>query len=155
VAWSSRELQAKQFAVTLSARRVEMSNFIQITPFMVIDDVERALAFFTGILGFEILFRQSNYAYIEREGVGFRLLEEKGADGAPPGNRRFAYYIDVRDVDQLYAELKPKLDTLPERDVYGPINQPYGQRELLVLAPDGNLIAFGQAISASTEKSET
>ena len=26
------------------------------------------------------------------------------------------------------------------------MNQPYGQRELLVLAPDGNLIAFGQAI---------
>jgi hypothetical protein len=42
-----------------------------------------------------------------------------------------------RDVDQLYAELKPKLDTFPKRDVYGPGNQPYGQRELLVLAPDG------------------
>jgi len=27
------------------------------------------------------------------------------------------------------------------------VNQSYGQRELLVLAPDGNLIAFGQAIS--------
>lgn len=25
-------------------------------------------------------------------------------------------------------------------------DKPYGQRELLVLAPDGNLIAFGQAI---------
>jgi hypothetical protein len=25
-------------------------------------------------------------------------------------------------------------------------NQPDGQRELLVLAPDGNLIVFGQAI---------
>ncbi len=28
----------------------------------------------------------------------------------------------------------------------GPVNQSCGQRELLVLAPDGNLIAFGQAI---------
>jgi hypothetical protein len=53
----------------------------------------------------------------------------------------------VRDVDSLYAELKPKLDTLPKEDVHGPVNQPYGQRELLVLAPDGNLLAFGQAIS--------
>jgi hypothetical protein len=65
----------------------------------------------------------------------------------PPGNRRYAYYIDVRDVDQLYAELKPKLDSLPKGDVYGPVNQPYGQRELLVLAPDGNLIAFGHALT--------
>jgi hypothetical protein len=27
------------------------------------------------------------------------------------------------------------------------VNQPYGQRELLVLAPDGNLIAFGHALT--------
>jgi catechol 2,3-dioxygenase-like lactoylglutathione lyase family enzyme len=124
-----------------------MSNFIQVTPFMHVDDLDRALAFFTGILGFETRFRAADYAYVHRETAGFRILQQTGADGAPPGNRRFAYYIDVRDVDQLYAELKPKLDTLPKRDVYGPVDQSYGQRELLVLAPDGNLLAFGQAIS--------
>jgi catechol 2,3-dioxygenase-like lactoylglutathione lyase family enzyme len=124
-----------------------MSNFIQVTPFMHVEDLERALAFFTGILGFETRFRAANYAYVHRETAGFRILEQTGSDGAPPGNRRFAYYIDVRDVDGLYAELKPKLNTLPKGDVYGPVNQHYGQRELLVLAPDGNLIAFGQAIS--------
>ncbi len=123
-----------------------MSNFIQVTPFMHVDDLNRAVAFFTDILGFETRFRVANYAYVERETVGFRILEQKGPDGAPPGNRRFAYYIDVRDVDGLYAELKPKLDTLPAGEVYGPVNQSYGQRELLVLSPDGNLIAFGQAI---------
>jgi catechol 2,3-dioxygenase-like lactoylglutathione lyase family enzyme len=123
-----------------------MSNFIQVTPFMHVESLEKALAFFTEILGFETQFRAANYAYVHRETAGFRILEQTGADGAPPGNRRFAYYIDVRDVDALYAELKPKLDTLPKRDVYGPVDQSYGQRELLVLAPDGNLIAFGQAI---------
>jgi len=123
-----------------------LSNFIQITPFMHVEDMDRALAFFTDILGFKLLLRVSNYAYLERETAGFRILEQGGPDGAPPGNRRFAYYIDVHDVDGLYAELKPKLDTLPKGDVYGPVNQEYGQRELLVLAPDGNLLAFGQAI---------
>jgi catechol 2,3-dioxygenase-like lactoylglutathione lyase family enzyme len=123
-----------------------MSNFIQVTPFMNVEDLDRAVAFFTDILGFETRFRAANYAYVHRETAGFRILEQTGADGAPPGNRRFAYYIDVRDVDQLYAELKPKLDTLPTGDVYGPVDQSYGQRELLVLAPDGNVLAFGQAI---------
>jgi catechol 2,3-dioxygenase-like lactoylglutathione lyase family enzyme len=125
-----------------------MSNFVQVTPFMHVENLERALTFFTEILGFEMPYRVGNYAYVHRETVGFRLLERTGDEGAPPGNRRFAYYIDVRDVDQLYAELKPKLDTLPKGDVYGPVNQTYGQRELLVLAPDGNLIAFGAAIRA-------
>jgi catechol 2,3-dioxygenase-like lactoylglutathione lyase family enzyme len=84
-----------------------MSNFIQITPFMHVQDIEKALAFFNKILGFETQLRMANYAYLHRETVGFRLLEEKGPDGAPPGNRRFAYYIDVRDVAQLFAEQVP------------------------------------------------
>ncbi len=132
-----------------------MSNFIQITPFMHVQDLEKALTFFNDILGFETQLRARDYAYIHRETAGIRILEQKGADAAPPGTRRFAYYIDVRDVDRLYAELKPKLDTLPTRDVYGPVNQPYGQRELLVLAPDGNLIAFGQAIVTAKRETET
>ena len=131
-----------------------MSNFIQVTPFIHVEDLERAVSFFTDILGFETLFRANNYAYVRRETAGFRILEQSGTDGAPPGNRRFAYYIDVRDVDGLYTELKPKLDTLPKGDVYGPVNQGYGQRELLVLAPDGNLIAFGQAIEAKPDKQD-
>lgn len=65
------------------------------------------------------------------------------------GNRRFAYYVEVRDVDALHAGLEPKLDTLPAGDVKGPIDQSYGQRELLILAPDGNLIVLGQAITTT------
>jgi hypothetical protein len=29
------------------------------------------------------------------------------------------------------------------------VNQPYGQRELLILAPNGNLIVFGQAVETA------
>jgi catechol 2,3-dioxygenase-like lactoylglutathione lyase family enzyme len=123
-----------------------MANFIQITPFITVENLEQAITFFTGILGFELRFRARDYAYLHRETVGFRLIEQSAGNPAPAGNRRFAYYIDVRDVDALYAELKPKLNTLPAGDVYGPVDQSYGQRELLVLAPDGNLIAFGQFI---------
>src|SRR5947209_9633968 len=119
-----------------------MSNFIQVTPFLHVPDINAAVQWFHDTLGFELLHRHSDYAYMEREGVGFRLLQQSG-ENVMDGNRRFAYYIDVRDVDALYADLKPKLDQLPPRDVYGPVNQAYGQRELLVLAPDGNLIAFG------------
>ena len=124
-----------------------MANIIQVTPFMHVPDLEEALAFFHGILGFEIRFRIADYAYIQREGAGIRLMQNHGSDGAPPGNRRFAYYFDVRDVDAIHAELKPKLDTLPKGDVHGPADKHYGQRELLVVAPDGNLLAFGQAIA--------
>ena len=125
-----------------------MSNFLQITPFMHVPDIDQAVGFFRDILGFEPRWREVDYAYVEREGCGIRILQNRGDDGAPPGNRRFYYYVDVRDVDALHAELKPKLDTLPPGDVHGPADKPYNQRELLVVAPDGNLIAFGQAIAS-------
>jgi catechol 2,3-dioxygenase-like lactoylglutathione lyase family enzyme len=124
-----------------------MTNFIRVTPVMHVDDIDRAVAFFTDILGFTAHLSFENYAYVQRETASFRIMRNQGSDGAPPGNRRFAYYIDVDDVDALYAELKPKLDTLPARDVHGPADKSYGQRELLVLAPDGNLIAFGHSIA--------
>ena len=124
-----------------------LSNFIQITPFMHVPELEPALAFFNDILGFRTILREGDYAYVEREGAGVRIRAGQGGEGAPAGNRRFCYYVDVRDVDALYEALKPRLDTLPPGDVHGPADKPYGQRELLVLAPDGNLIAFGQAIT--------
>jgi catechol 2,3-dioxygenase-like lactoylglutathione lyase family enzyme len=124
-----------------------MSNFIRITPFMSVDNLDRAVHFFTEILGFTTYINAGGYAYLQRETAGFRILEQRGEEAAPPGTRRYAYYIDVKDVDQLYTELKPKLDTLPNGDVRGPIDREYGQRELLVLAPDGNLLAFGHSIA--------
>lgn len=125
-----------------------MGQFIQVTPFMHVPDIDAAVAFIVDTLGFDLVVRFADYAYVEREGCGVRLRENQGDDGAPPGNRRFAYYFDVRDVDALYAELKPRLDALPSGDVHGPADKSYGQRELLVRAPDGNLIAFGAAIAA-------
>ena len=53
---------------------------------------------------------------------------------------------DMRDVDALYEELKPKLDTMPKGDVHGPADKPYHERELLILGPDGDLVCFGQRL---------
>ena len=120
-------------------------QFIRITPFMHVDDVGRAVAFFER-LGFKQYVRHTDYAYVQRECAGVRIMQNKNDDGAPPGNRRFCYYVDVEDIEALYQELKPVLDAMPPRDVHGPADKPYGQRELCILAPDGNLLVFGQAI---------
>ena len=124
---------------------MEKGQFIRITPFIHEPDIAAAVTFFES-LGFTTYFRFEDYAYLQRETVGVRLLQNHGDDGAPPGNRRFAYYIDVEDIEALYQELKPVLDAMPNGDVHGPADKPYNQRELCVLAPDGNLLVFGQSI---------
>lgn len=124
---------------------MEKGNFIRITPFIHVPDIAAAVTFFES-LGFTTYFRFNDYAYVQRECAGVRLLQNRGDDGAPPGNRRFAYYIDVEDIEALYQEVKPVLDAMPKGDVHGPADKPYNQRELCVLAPDGNLLVFGQSI---------
>lgn len=124
-----------------------MANIFRITPFVHVPDIDSALEFFTEILGFACVFRQGTYAYVQREAAAFRLLQNVGDDGSPPGNRRCCYYIDVTNVDAICDELKPHLGRLNDGDVHGPVNQIYGQRELMVVAPDGNLIVFGQDIA--------
>ncbi|MDP5278871.1 VOC family protein [Sphingomonas sp. DG1-23] len=131
----------------VEAGEAPVSNMYRITPFMHVPDLEAAVAFFTGILGFECRFRQGIYAYVQREAAAFRLVENVGDEGAPPGNRRFCYYVDVNDVDAVAAELAPKAKLLNDGDLYGPIDQLYGQRELMVMAPDGNLLVFGQDLT--------
>ena len=130
-----------------------MANFIRITPIVHVDDVDAAVTFFTDILGFKACIHASDYAYVQREVAGIRILKASQSPGeeVAPGTRRFMYYIDVDDVDDLYSELKPKLEALPRGDVYGPVNQAYGQREFMILAPDGNLVVFGQSIFESPQ----
>lgn len=124
---------------------MEKGNFIRITPFIHVPNIEAAVAFFES-LGFTAYFRMGDYAYVQRECAGVRLMQNQGDDGAPQGNRRFSYYIDVEDIEALFQELRPVLDAMPLGHVHGPADKPYGQRELCVVAPDGNLLVFGQSI---------
>jgi catechol 2,3-dioxygenase-like lactoylglutathione lyase family enzyme len=125
-----------------------MPNLIQTTPFMHVPlaEFDAAVRFFEDVLGFSPHMRVHNYAYMEREGCGIRIWGREDAAEAPRGVRNFRYYFDVRDVDALYEELKPKLDKLPKGDVHGPADKPYHERELLILAPDGDLVCFGQRL---------
>ena len=132
--------------VRASGATTSLPNIIQGTPFMLVPDFEAAIDFMVNVLGFAVGVRMSDYAYVSRESAGLRMMEAGSGNPFQPGTRRFAYYFDCQDVDALYADLKPKLDGLFREDVHGPSDKTYGQRELLVLAPDGNLIVFGHAI---------
>ena len=123
-----------------------MANTIQITPFMHVAEIGPAVRFLTEVIGFEPLLVTRDYAYLEREGAGLRLQSHGKAGEIGTPHRGFAYYIDVRDLDVVIGQIGDRLAALPPGDVHGPVEQDYGQRELLIRAPDGNLIVFGQAM---------
>jgi catechol 2,3-dioxygenase-like lactoylglutathione lyase family enzyme len=123
-----------------------MVTLFQITPFLLVPDMEQALDLFTRVLRFEVKWSMSNYRYLEWGEVALRILEEPSCAAADADRDRVAAYIDVSDVDALYAELLPELKTLPRGDVRAPINQTWKQREFQVRLPDGRWLAFGQPV---------
>ena len=122
-------------------------NVMQITPFMHVAEVEPAVRFFVDLLGFTVEINAGGYAYVQRDGAGVRIMAHDDPTELGGSHRGFAYYADVRDLDAIIAEIGPRLAAaLPTDHVRGPVDQSYGQRELMIRAPDGNLVVFGQAI---------
>jgi catechol 2,3-dioxygenase-like lactoylglutathione lyase family enzyme len=123
-----------------------MSNIVHVTPFLLVPDLDAALDFFKRVLGFTVPFQMENYAYLSLDAAGLRLLAERTATPVTREHARTTVYIDVHDVDALYAELQARLATLPAEDVQPPANQDYGMRELSVRMPDGHWLTFGQPV---------
>lgn len=119
-------------------------NIRGVTPVMAVPTLQEGLDFFVGLLGFTVLFEGGDYAYVARDGAGVRLMAHAITDGAAPGNRRYGIYFDVEDVDALAAEWHVGVLGLNGRAVHGPADKPYGQRELCIEGPDGNMVVFGQ-----------
>lgn len=122
-----------------------MTQITQITPFIMTHDLEASIGFFERVLGFKCGFQMENYAFVRRDTGALRLLE---TDKDCPISEQMIY-LDCADVDALYAELKPKLDELPEGRVRAPFDQPYGMREFHVKDPDNCLLLFGKDIPPS------
>ena len=127
------------------------ANLQQVTPFYHVADLNGSVAFFVEKLGFRAHIHARDYAYVHREGVGFRLMLREDAQGARASGaqavaeRRHAY-VDVRDVDALYAEFRGTLTEELRNNPDGPLDQTYGQREFTVFGPENLVLFFGQAI---------
>jgi len=133
-------------ASSKKATEVRVPELRAITPLVPVANLDSSVEFFTETLGFEAVFRMEGYAYLKRDQVAIRLL--KAAFDTQDPARQQSCYIDVEELDALYAELKSKLDQLPEGRVRAPFNQDYGQREFHVTDEDCLLIFFGEAIDS-------
>ena len=118
----------------------------QITPFVPCSSLQKQIGFYADCLGFKIGYQADNYAFLHRDDVAIRLIEVDETIDLSHPEREGSFYIDVQNIDALYAQMRPKLDTLPANRVRAPFNQDYGQREFHVADEDCTLIFFGEGI---------
>ena len=116
-----------------------------IAPQFVVPDVIKTAEYYRDVLGFKILgyfLDPPVYAIVGRDNVEIHL--GKGDTNIAQGNvtRRSGgldAYIFVRGVDDLFEEFRQRQVDIME----GPIDQIYGQREIMIRDCNGFTIGFG------------
>jgi catechol 2,3-dioxygenase-like lactoylglutathione lyase family enzyme len=96
-------------------------------------DVERALEFYKRLPDSSVLFHMTGKFALLKVGSGrLGLLQDQ--------KRPFHIEIDCQDLDAACALLNESGFQLD-----GPTTRAWGERDALVMDPDGNLVEFGQA----------
>ncbi len=124
----------------------------RLVPELVCSDIQHSLAFYTGVLGFTIVFQreEERFAYLERQGADIMLEQPTGrsfvaGDLNHPYGRGINLMIEATDVELLYKAL-----TAAEAPIYLPMEEKWyrqdetllGNRQFVVQDPDGYLLRF-------------
>jgi catechol 2,3-dioxygenase-like lactoylglutathione lyase family enzyme len=113
-------------------------------PVLHVSDVEKALAYYVNVLGFEEAFRYgTTYAGVQHGSVSVHLAIGGGEYNRPVGASNVYFFLDSpAAVDAYYAEVTAR-DAKTARE---PQNYPYGMRDFAAFDPDGNILTFGADI---------
>jgi catechol 2,3-dioxygenase-like lactoylglutathione lyase family enzyme len=112
-----------------------------------VDDVDEAIAFYTGLLGFELLTSASPaFADVKRGNLRLLLAGPKSSAGRPmadgtkpgPGGWNRIHFI-VDDIDTEVARLRDAGATFRNDIVEGP-----GGKQILLQDPSGNFVELFQ-----------
>jgi len=119
-----------------------------IVPTFVVRDIREAIAFYTGVIDFDL-------AFVMKEDAPFYAVLGRGADelhlslytGRGPRGHCSAIVV-CEDVDVLFASFKARglsIPIRPDSPVHeSPLNQTWGSREVYIDDPSGNTLCFQQ-----------
>lgn len=119
-----------------------MPNFQQIVPVLKVSDMQRAVDFYTGVLGFKICWRAAN------DGGGENCMIEAGdatlllSTGSHLGDKpQFSgtFYFNMVGVQDFFDQIKQ------QAEIVWPLEKmDYGQTEFAIRDRDGYTLAFAE-----------
>jgi catechol 2,3-dioxygenase-like lactoylglutathione lyase family enzyme len=133
-------------------------NFTDVTPNLVVSDIERSTAFYRDVLGFAIVANvpeQPPFAFVwlQRGGVNVFLSTVEAArhDVAEWGSRAIGGTMGmfiVLEAESVEAGIDALFVSVGSRArvLIGLRNQFYGMREFTIEDPDGYVVTFAQRI---------
>ena len=119
------------------------ANFGCLTPMINVADADATIDWYVSI-GFEVIDTyeeegEVNWAFLKRGGAALMVNKRDLSPGATVGVN---LYLDVDDVDALWADLKDRV-TVSEAIT----DQFYGMRDFWIEDPNGTVLGFGQKIA--------
>jgi uncharacterized glyoxalase superfamily protein PhnB len=121
-----------------------MTQFKSIMPVLKVADMQRAVAFYTEVLGFGICWQAANDGGGENcmlEASATNLLLTTGSQfGDKPPEFTGTLYFQMDGVRDFFAKIGSKAEVVWPLDV-----MEYGQIEFGIRDPDGYVLAFAEA----------
>lgn len=112
---------------------------------LAVTDLRKSTEFYKDKLGFILDFEIQGWSFLTRDNFSLMLGHCPGPDTVPAGeigNHNYFAYVNVEDIDDLYAEYKNNnVEMLQEIST-----KPWNMREFLISTPDGHRIMFGMQV---------
>jgi lactoylglutathione lyase len=116
-------------------------------PIVVTADLPRLQAFYTDVLGGEVVYQfppEGAPAYVSlRFGQSALGLGHDPAYSRASGTAAISLWLYVDDCDAAVEQVRAAGGTITQE----PVDQPWGEREARAQDPDGNLLILGQRAS--------
>ena len=116
-----------------------MTTFRSVTPGLFVSDFDRAIRFWTDVLGFEVTFINGNppcFGIFKRDGATIHV----GVDPEKAGTGHCHFMVE--GVDDLYPVCKEAGIEIRQ----APKEQSWGLRDMIIADPDGNTMEIGERI---------
>jgi catechol 2,3-dioxygenase-like lactoylglutathione lyase family enzyme len=135
-------------------------QFNALIPELCCSDIERSLRFYIDVLGFDVIYERPDegFAFLEREGAQIMLEQYRESErtwlAGPlehPYGRGINLQIEVSEVAPLHAAVTASSARIlvPLEDVWYRVGDvEMGNRQFVVLDPDGYLLRFAQDLGA-------
>jgi uncharacterized glyoxalase superfamily protein PhnB len=124
----------------------------KLTPNLMVEDVNRTIAFYTEVLGFETVATvpeagQLDWAWMQRDDVQVMFQARASLDEEIPALKDVpigasqTFYIEVTGVQELYAQLTDKVEIVA--DLHTTF---YGTSEFAFRDLNGYILSFSEAV---------